>query len=104
MAKKKIAKKEKYPKGMLIRYNKKQEEEIEELKRRMDEKTATKAFLRCPQVLKVQHEQIENMKEVIQKQKAKIWELESIVEQWQIFTNKVSNFITEEGKNEKNRE
>lgn len=93
-AKKSYVKTEIYPKGMTIRYDKEQEEQIFKMQRNMGENTMTKAFLRCPNALKMRDERIESQDSIIKSQEARIRELEEIVNTWQTFAAKLDKFVS----------
>ncbi len=98
MGRKKGSKKETYPKGMSIRYSKEQEQEIFEMQQKMGENTMSKAFLKCPQVIREQHKKIEHLNSLVQEQQQTIRQLRDIVNSWQIFSKKLEAFV--EGKYE----
>lgn len=88
-----VLKKPSYPKQMTIRYDEAQEKEIEQLQKRVDEKTMTKAFLRAPALIEQQAKEIELLRKQLQQEISKVRELSNIVNSWTVFTKKLEAFI-----------
>lgn len=85
-------KKPSYPKQMTIRYDAKQENEINKLMLRLNQNTMSKTFLKTPEVIEEQVTKIAAMAEIIDKQRERIFKLESIVKSWAEFYNKLEDF------------
>ena len=80
-------------KSLTIRYDEIHEKEINKLKDIVNESTMSKAFLKTPLLVQEQAVKMAKMSNVIEDQRDKIEELESIIENWKIFNKKLDNFL-----------
>jgi glutathionylspermidine synthase len=86
-------KKPKWPKQMTIRYDKKQEEEIEKMMAALHEKTMSKAFLKCPGALMGQSKVIEAQNNEINVLREKLYKLEEMAESFNEFNKRLKEFV-----------
>lgn len=80
-------------KTMTIRYNARQEKEIQALMMMLGEKTMAKAFLKTPGIVKKQLKEIEGMSRLIERQGEKIYKFREIAGAWDLFNKKLEKFV-----------
>lgn len=89
----KIASKKNYPKGMTIRYDEAQEKEILLMMEKMGENAMSKAFLKAPSMLAMQHKKVNELLVLIEQQQEKINQMQSILDNFNIFNSKLKAFV-----------
>ena len=87
-------------KQLTIRYDSRQEIQIELMKQKMGMKTSSKAFLNCPRMIESQHQMILGLKKEAEDLHSKIAELQEIVDSFTQFSQRMEQYL--EGKNGKN--
>jgi len=91
-----MKKKVSYPKQLTIRYDERQEKELRAICDHLNEKTMSKALLRSPMEILDKDLKIKKLVRVVDEQRNRIDELESIVNAWKGFNSKLENFFNNE--------
>ena len=85
--------KDEYPKSMTIRYDRKQEQQIQKLMLRLDEKTMSKAFLKAPTYIEGLINKNGAQSITIEQLLTDNKKLAEIVNSWACFYNKIDSFF-----------